>query len=237
MLALTIEGLELAYPGLAAPVLDIPGLTVAAGAHVALTGASGSGKTSLVNVITGMERAGRGRILWNGEDIALLSENRRDGWRLAHVGLVMQEFHLFPGLSAEANVLLPHRLSRLSLEPGMRRRALDLLERVGIERPGQPVETMSRGQMQRVAVARALVGRPGVVVADEPTASLDREAGAAVSDLLLELARETGATLIAASHDERLIGRLDRVVRLENGRIAGEAAVHPGEGTKVAAAL
>lgn len=220
MLALSVEGLELRYPGLPVPVLDIPALDVAAGERIALTGASGSGKTSLINVITGMERAGAGRILWNGDDLVPLSENRRDDWRLRNVGLVMQEFHLFPGLSAEANVLLPHRLSCWRLAAGMRQRALELLERVGIERPSQSVESMSRGQMQRVAVARALVGRPGIIVADEPTASLDAEAGAAVCDLLVDLSRETGSTLIAASHDERLIGRLDRAVHLKNGRLA-----------------
>lgn len=219
MLALEIEGLALRYPGLAAPVLDIPAFALPAGACIALTGPSGSGKTSFINIAIGLERAGTGRIVWNGEDIAALPESRRDRWRLGHVGLVMQEFHLFPGLSAVSNVLLPHRLSQWRLPDGTRRRALTLLERVGIDRPEQPVETMSRGQMQRVAVARALVGRPGVIIADEPTASLDAEAGAAVCGLLLELARETGSTLIAASHDERLISRLDRVVRLENGRL------------------
>src|SRR5690606_17598452 len=109
-----------------------------------------------------------------------------------NVGLVMQDFHLFPGLSAEANVLLPQRLSRLRLPDGMQARARDLLARVGIQRPDQLVGTMSRGQMQRVAVARALVGRPGVIVADEPTASLDAEAGASVASLLVDLAGEAG---------------------------------------------
>jgi len=102
----------------------------------------------------------------------------------------------------------------------MRARALDLLRMVGIERPGQPVGTMSRGQMQRVAVARALVGWPGAVIADEPTASLDAESGAAVADLLVELSRQTASTLIVATHDERLIARLDRTMRLDGGRIA-----------------
>jgi len=220
VLALSIEGLEVRYPGLPVPALDIAALALDGGARIALTGPSGSGKTTFINVITGMERAGAGRVAWNADDLAALSEGRRDRWRAHNVGLVMQEFHLFPGLSAEANVLLPQRLSRFGLPAEMRRRALELLERVGIERPGQPVETMSRGQMQRVAVARALVGGPGLIVADEPTASLDAESGTAVADLLLELARETGATLIAATHDQRLIGRLDRVLRLENGRLA-----------------
>ncbi len=218
MLALSIEGLEIRYPGLPVPVLDIAALTLSGGDRIALTGPSGSGKTTFINMITGMERASAGRIAWNGENLAELSEGMRDRWRARNIGLVMQEFHLFPGLSAVNNVLLPQRLSRFRLPATTRLRALELLARVGIERSDQPVETMSRGQMQRVAVARALAGKPGLIVADEPTASLDAESGAVVADLLLELAREEGATLVVATHDERLIGRLDRILRLENGR-------------------
>jgi putative ABC transport system ATP-binding protein len=218
MLALSIDGLEVRYPGLPVPALDIGSLTLEAASRVALAGPSGAGKTTFINVVTGMERAGSGKVAWNGEDLTRLSEGRRDRWRARNIGLVMQDFHLFPGLSAEANVLLPQRLSRFGLPEGMRRHALHLLERVGIVRPEQAVETMSRGQMQRVAVARALVNRPGLVVADEPTASLDAEAGQAVADLLLDLTTETGSTLIVATHDAWLIGRMDRSIRLENGR-------------------
>ena len=220
MLSLAIEMLAVRYPGLPVPALDIGMLALEAGARVALTGPSGSGKTTFINIVTGMERASAGSVKWNGDDLARLPEGRRDRWRARNVGLIMQEFHLFPGMSAEANVLLPQRLSRFRLPAETRLRGLELLKQVGIERPDQPVETMSRGQMQRVAVARALVGNPGLIVADEPTASLDAESGAAVAELLLELAGETGATLIVATHDERLTGRLGRVLRLENGRLA-----------------
>src|SRR5690606_12486496 len=107
MLALRIEDLSITYPGLPAPALAIPALEIAAGARVALTGPSGSGKTTFINIVTGMERARAGRVAWNGEDLAGLPEPGRDRWRARNVGLVMQDFHLFPGLSAEANVLLP----------------------------------------------------------------------------------------------------------------------------------
>jgi len=220
MLALKIENLVIEYPGLPTPALDIAALGIDAGERIALTGPSGSGKTTFINIVTGMERARAGQVAWNGENLAGLTEAGRDRWRARNVGLIMQDFHLFPGLSAESNVLLPQRLSHFSLPADMRARALDLLRMVGIERPGQPVETMSRGQMQRVAVARALVGRPGAVIADEPTASLDAESGAAVADLLVELSRQTASTLIVATHDERLIARLDRTLRLDGGRIA-----------------
>lgn len=219
MLALAIDKLEVRYPGLPVPALDLPSLAIEPGAHVALTGPSGSGKTTFINVVTGMERIRAGRVAWGDEDLAAMPEGRRDRWRARNVGLVMQDFHLFPGLSAVGNVLLPQRLSHFGLPDGVHALALDMLARVGIERPDQSVETMSRGQMQRVAVARALAGRPGVIVADEPTASLDPESGGAVADLLIELARDAGATLIVATHDTHLIGRLSRTLRLENGRV------------------
>ncbi len=221
MIPLAVERLEVRYPGLPAPALDIPSLTIEPGAQVALVGPSGSGKTTFINVATGMERVRTGRLAWAGDDLASMSEGGRDRWRARNVGLVMQDFHLFPGLSALGNVLLPQRLSRFRLPEGARGFALDMLGRVGLERPDQPVETMSRGQMQRVAVARALSGRPGIIVADEPTASLDADSGAAVADLIIGLASEAGATLIVATHDARLIHRLGRTLRLENGRVSG----------------
>lgn len=220
MMRLEIADLTVRYPGLTAPALDIGSLVLDAGDRVALTGPSGSGKTTFINIVTGMERAGSGVVSWNDEDLAKMPEGSRDRWRSRNVGLVMQDFHLFPGLSAEDNVLLPQRLSRLRLPSDMRGRAIALLERVGIARPDQPVETMSRGQMQRVAVARAILARPGLIVADEPTASLDRDSGDVVSDLLIELAGETGSVLITATHDQSLIGKLDRALRLENGRLS-----------------
>lgn len=221
MLPLTITGLDVRYPGLPVPALDIPSLDIEPGAQVALVGASGSGKTTFINVVTGMERLRQGRLVWGTDDLATMSESDRDRWRARNVGLVMQDFHLFPGLSALGNVLLPQRLSHFSLPDGAREHALAMLERVGLERPDQPVETMSRGQMQRVAVARALATRPKIIIADEPTASLDAESGAAVADLILELAGEAGATLIVATHDPRLIDRLGMILRLENGRLNG----------------
>jgi putative ABC transport system ATP-binding protein len=220
VLALAVNDLEVRFRGLDAPALAVPELRLGAGARVAVTGASGSGKTTLLNMLTGLDRASRGSIRWGEVDVAALSERRRDRWRGLHVGLVMQDFHLFPGLSALDNVLLPLRLRPRRADGTAKAAAARLLDRVGIERHRQAVETMSRGQMQRVAVARALVGRPGLLVADEPTASLDEEAGGGVADLLLELAAEAGTTLIVASHDPRLVRRLDRVLRLANGRIA-----------------
>lgn len=218
MLSLDVTGLEMRFPGLASPVLSIDRLHLPVGARLAISGASGSGKSTLVNAITGLERVEHGSILWGGEDMARLSGWQRDAFRARHIGLVMQDFHLFPGLSAFENVVLPVRLAR-RLSAAEAERARLLLDMTGIARPAQKIETLSRGEMQRVAVARALLSKPGVVVADEPTASLDRSAGEEVADLLVRLSREEGATLVVVTHDPALSERLDRRIRLAGGVI------------------
>lgn len=220
MASLTIQGLVVRFPGLDEPALDVPAFDLPSGARVALRGPSGSGKTTLLNMLTGLARVPEGRVDWDGTDLATLGEGARDQWRARHVGLVMQDFHLFPGLSAIENVLLPQRLRWRGGASGARDEAARLLERTGVPRPEQRVETLSRGQMQRVAVARALLGKPAILVADEPTASLDADSGAAVGELVTELAEEAGATLIVATHDPLLIDRIGRVAHLSSGQLA-----------------
>lgn len=224
MLALQILDLVQRFPGLDAPALDIPRLSLPAGGQLAVIGASGSGKSTLVNAITGLERPGAGVVDWGGTRLEQLSEGARDRWRGAHVGLVMQDFHLFPGLSALENTLLPARLARVA-DRAMIARAHALLAEVGLARPDQRIETLSRGEMQRVAVARALLRRPAVIVADEPTASLDAAHGAAIGALLVGLAQATGATLIVVTHDPALTALLPRRIRLAQGRIADDLTV------------
>ncbi|MGV1794761.1 ABC transporter ATP-binding protein [Rhizobium sp. A37_96] len=218
MLALDVFSLEMQFPGLATPVLAIERFHLPAGGRLAITGASGSGKSTFVNAITGLEKVTRGSVSWSGTEITRLSSGRRDAFRARNIGLVMQDFHLFPGLSAFENVVLPVRLTR-RLAPHERDRALYLLSATGIARPQQKIETLSRGEMQRVAVARALLSRPGVVVADEPTASLDRQAGKEVAELLLQLAAEEGTTLVVVTHDASLAERLGRRINLASGRM------------------
>lgn len=219
MLRLEIEGLAVRFPDLAAPALDLPRLVVEAGESVAVTGPSGAGKSTFINVVTGLERPTEGAVRWSDTDIARLGEAARDRWRAGHVGLVMQDFHLFPGLSALENVLLPARFRQLRLPPTLVDRAAALLTAVGIDAGTRGIATFSRGEMQRVAIARALLSRPGVIVADEPTASLDTESGAAVAALLTGLAREAGATLVVVTHDPALSGRLERRITLAGGRL------------------
>lgn len=218
--SLLIENLSVTFPGLAAPVLDIPHLTIDGGECVALVGPSGSGKTTLINALTGLAQPTTGEVFWGGDgNLFRLSEAARDLWRARNVGFVMQEFHLFPGLSALDNVLLPIGLRHLRIKPQLLERACTLLNRVGLHNPDQDVALMSRGEMQRVAIARAVLTQPGILIADEPTASLDAENGSVVSDLLFELAHEEGATLIIATHDTRLFERMPRCLRLVSGRV------------------
>lgn len=222
MLALDVSGLEMQFPGLAAPVLAIERFHLPAGGRLAITGASGSGKSTFVNAITGLDTVTRGSVSWSGTEITRLSAGKRDAFRAGNIGLVMQDFHLFPGLSAFENVVLPVRLAR-RLTQTERDRAFYLLAVTGIARPQQKIETLSRGEMQRVAVARALLQRPGVIVADEPTASLDRQAGNEVAELLLWLSAEEGTTLVVVTHDISLAERLGRRISLASGRIEDDS--------------
>ncbi|WP_343315264.1 ATP-binding cassette domain-containing protein [Brucella sp. BE17] len=222
-LSLDITDLEVRFAGLALPVLAIESFHLPAGGHLAVTGASGSGKSTLVNAITGLEPVKSGRVTWGETEISSLSALRRDAFRARNIGLVMQDFHLFPGLSALANVLLPLKLNR-GVKASDHTRALELLATVGIARPTQHIETLSRGEMQRVAIARALLSRPGVIVADEPTASLDQKTGADVAELLVRLASQEKATLIVVTHDPQLMQTLQRRIRLEGGKIVSDSA-------------
>ena len=222
MLSLRAEQVTKSFPGLAEPVLRLDSLAISPGERIAVTGGSGSGKSTFINVAIGLERVTSGTVSWDGKDITRFSETARDRWRAGNVGLVMQDFHLFPGLSALENVLLPSRLARV-LDAGLMKRAHELLEAVALSRRDQKIETMSRGEMQRVAIARALLRRPGLIVADEPTASLDAEAGDAVGRLLLDMAAEAGSTMIVVSHDTRLIDRLDRRIVLRAGCVVADS--------------
>lgn len=221
MLSLCLQSVRIGFQGLAQPVLAIDDLKVEAGARLAITGPSGSGKSTFVNLVAGLMRPDAGHIVWKDTDLTALGEGGRDRWRAANVGLVMQDFHLFPGLSAIDNILLPARLAGAG-GGALKARARALMARVGLHRSGQSIETMSRGEMQRVAVARALLRQPGVLIADEPTASLDVAAGEEVGRLLTELADAEGSTLIVVSHDARLTARLPRHLTFSAGQIVAD---------------
>jgi putative ABC transport system ATP-binding protein len=183
--------------------------TVPASSRVALCGPSGSGKTSLLNVLGAIDRPASGRVVWDSVDVARLGARTADRWRRTSVGFVFQHFHLFAGLSALENVLLPARFDHFRAPLDVIHRATGLLARVGVPCKRR-VETLSRGEMQRVAIARAILRQPPIVLADEPTASLDHDTALVIIDLLLELCHEGGATLIVATHDGDLARRMDR---------------------------
>jgi len=196
--------------------LDGVSLEVASGESIALVGASGSGKSTLLNLVSAVDRPTSGRVEVCGVELATASENDLLGLRRRCIGLVFQAFHLVPHLTAEENIALPLALDGRS-DPG---RVADLLRRVGLahRRSHYPSE-LSGGEQQRTALARALVHRPRLLVADEPTGNLDSRTGSAVLELLAELRREEGAALLLATHDESVAAAADRVVHLHDGRI------------------
>jgi putative ABC transport system ATP-binding protein len=204
-------------------LLDIPAFRIDAGERIAICGPSGSGKTTLLNLLAAIERPGAGAVRWGAVTVSALGEAVADRWRRETLGLVFQAFHLFPGLSALENVLLPLRFDRWRVPGDLRAAGTALLERVGV-RPRARTDALSRGELQRVALARALLRRPAIVLADEPTASLDRANAIAVVDLLLALCAESGATLVVATHDAELSAPIGRSVEIVDGDLRARAA-------------
>jgi putative ABC transport system ATP-binding protein len=204
----------------AVTALEIDALTVAPGSRLVVTGPSGSGKSTLLYAIAGLLRPAHGSILWDGADLLALGESARDGWRRRTVGFAFQDFHLLPELSPLNNVLLPASFERFAVSRPLRARAAMLLERFGVPPARRSTGILSRGEQQRVALARALLFDPPVILADEPTASLDEAAGALVAESLVRLSCEDGRTVIAVSHDPMLIAHFDRRLALEHGHAA-----------------
>jgi putative ABC transport system ATP-binding protein len=197
-------------------------LTVAAGEFVALMGPSGSGKTTLLNLVAGVDRPSSGEVIVAGSDISKLSRGQLAKWRARHVGYIFQLYHLVPVLTAYENVELPLLLRRMTRRERMERVNL-ALEAVGLlDRHDHYPRQLSGGQEQRVAVARAIVTDPDIIVADEPTGDLDAAAADATLTLLGRLSREMGRTLLMVTHDPRAASAAGRVVHLEKGVIVDE---------------
>jgi putative ABC transport system ATP-binding protein len=184
---------------------------------VALIGRSGSGKSTFLHLAAGIDAPTRGAVRLLGNDLAALSDRERTLARREGVGLVFQFFHLIPHLSVEDNVLVPALIAGRDLDP-MRVRARELLGRVGLaDRARQPVQTLSGGEMQRVALCRALLRRPRLVLADEPTGNLDEATGQIVMDLLLRMTREEGGALVYVTHSRELAALADETWQLHSG--------------------
>jgi putative ABC transport system ATP-binding protein len=208
--------------------LEIARLSVPAGSLLVVTGPSGSGKSTFLYAIAGLIRPRRGKVAWDACDILGLSESRRDRWRRHTIGFAFQDFHLLPELTPLQNVLLPACFERFGIGQAVRERAAALLDRFGVPQARSTTAKLSRGEQQRVALARALLYDPPVILADEPTASLDEAAGAVVAETLARLATEEGRSVIAVSHDPALINRFPRRISLDHGHaIAAKAEEVP----------
>ena len=218
-LPLALQGVSLTLPSQAGPVeiLREVDVSVAPRERVAVTGPSGSGKSSLIAVAAGLERPTRGQVLLFGQDLARLNEDRRAKLRRGRVSLVFQSFHLLPNMTAEENVAAPLEIAD---ERGARKAARGWLDRVGLgARLRHYPHQLSGGEQQRVALARALATRPALLFADEPTGNLDTATGQEAADLMFELVAEAGAALVLVTHDEALADRADRRLRMVAGRI------------------
>ncbi|MFI9770251.1 ABC transporter ATP-binding protein [Streptomyces sp. NPDC052415] len=207
--------------------LDGVSLEIRAGEAVAVMGPSGCGKSTLLNMIAGLDRPTAGTVLVRGESVGELSEKGLALYRRRHIGMIFQFFNLIDDLSALDNVALAAQLTGTPARQA-RRRALELFEELEIaDRARAYPAVLSGGERQRVAVARALMNRPALLLADEPTGALDSRAGEQVMDLLLDL-NQIGQTLILVTHDERLARRCaSRLVLLADGRVAGEHTLEP----------
>lgn len=220
--ALEVEHLVKTYrdaAGRETPVLKDVSFTVAAGEVVAVTGASGSGKSTLLHAAGGLDAFDGGRILIAGTDIARLTEKERDRLRNEKLGFVYQFHHLLPELTALENAAMPLLIRRIA-DAEAKRKAAELLTAVGLkERLNHLPGEMSGGERQRTAIARALIGTPTCLLADEPTGNLDAETAQSVFDILIENAHRTGSAAVIVTHDATLAARCDRVLTLKMGSI------------------
>lgn len=220
--ALEVEHLVKTYrdaDGRETPVLKDVSFTVAAGEVVAVTGASGSGKSTLLHAAGGLDAFDGGRILIAGTDIARLTEKERDRLRNEKLGFVYQFHHLLPELTALENAAMPLLIRRIA-DAEAKRKAAELLTAVGLkERLNHLPGEMSGGERQRTAIARALIGTPACLLADEPTGNLDAETAQSVFDILIENAHRTGSAAVIVTHDATLAARCDRVLTLKMGSI------------------
>lgn len=223
-LGLAITDLEVKAPS-GRTLLSVPTLSLEPGTCLGVRGPSGAGKSTFLFSIAGLADNASGAIHWGETDLLPLSGEARARFRRRNVGMVFQDFLLFEELSAAANAALPGAYASRSRQSAIAATARSVLERLGIAHGARTVESFSGGERQRVAIARALAADPAIILADEPTASLDRATADALVDDLVALARDTGKTLIAVSHDPAVYNRMDRIIEIMDGRIVSDETI------------
>lgn len=218
--------------GVPVPVLSQIELTVEQSECLFLAGPSGSGKTTLLSILGCVLSADSGSVKILGEEVTRFSPTDQSRFRREHIGFVFQRFHLFGALTAQENVAIPLTLLKWHRKDAMAK-SLELLELVGlVDKASRRVTQLSMGQRQRIALVRALAGDPELVLADEPTASLDAEAGLNAMEVLKNLCRELGKTVIVVTHDSRIFPMADRILHLTNGMLLGEQGPARGKRTE-----
>lgn len=216
---LSVQNLSKTYPaqGKSLSVLSGVNFEIQQGSTVSIVGPSGSGKTTLLGLCAGLDRASTGSVILNGITLDKLNEDERARVRNQHVGFIFQNFQLLPTLTALENVMVPLELRG---EKNVKSRALILLDKVGLADRGHHYPSqLSGGEQQRVSLARAFSNRPKILFADEPTGNLDTETGQKVENLLFELNRDAGTTLVLVTHDLELASKTSRIIRLKGGMI------------------
>ena len=219
---ITIRSLEFRYPGTDF-LLRIPDFNLGTQEKVAVIGPSGSGKTTLLNLVAGILVPEQGSVQYDGSEVSALSDAARRDFRITRIGFIFQDFELLDYLDVLDNVLHPYRITRaLKLTRAVRERAGELLQQMGLgDKLGRGVERLSQGEKQRVAICRALLPSPQLVLADEATGNLDPRNKGHILDLLFEAVQAHGATLLAVTHDHELLPRFDRTVDFNDFIAAG----------------
>lgn len=204
--------------------LAIDELSVERGESVAVIGPSGTGKTTLLNLISGVSTPRSGSVMTNGVEVSTLSDKARRDFRIRNIGFIFQEFELLEYLNVTDNILLPYRMSgALKLSAEIRARAVELAQMVGLDSMlGRNVQQLSQGERQRVAICRALLPRPELILADEPTGNLDPENTVLVLDIVDQYVASCGATLVSVTHERQLLERFERVIDFDTFRKAGQ---------------
>ena len=224
MTLLSLHNVTVKVPGLSSPILSIPHFYLQSSQQIALMGPSGCGKSTFLNIICGLLKPSSGNILWKNQDLTMLSTAQCDHWRFQNIGIIMQDFYLTNGLTALDNVLLPSAFRNWHIKASLQQRAKYLLQQLKMPHFDTDVEHLSRGEKQRVAIARTLLHQPKIVIADEPTGNLDPETSWGIMRIFEEI-NARGTTVLMATHSKEIVNTIKkRVIAIEDGLIVRDEA-------------